>query len=501
MSDFFRNPELVRHLRAELRAPRMLLSGGLALVLCFLIAMVHSQTTAGFVDYAPGNVARTLFFWLAIIQGIVLPLWCLSSSTQAIASERQLKTYDFVRTTRLNSLELLLGYLFGVPIMAYFTVGVTVVVALLSGLGTGISPVAMLATYLLLIVFAIFVSLFGLMISMLVEKPRAAGSLVIVWFLLWPLSSIGMLATRSPFPGISALGLVPGLVRLFDPASAVPYTAPFFGVQMPILFLSIILYGSFGAWIALALVRNLKKEREEIQLLSRPQALIFVAYMNFLFLGLYDAHYTPPNDMGSTAATGAVVMVFVFMNQAMFYVVGLATLTPPERLKMWYRDFKAGSQSYLSEHGLPWPWMCLAGGIAFIGVAVSGIAAQSSTHQIWTAGPTALSVIMVLIYAVRDILFLQWCLLTKMKSPVLKGIGLIWLYYTAAAIVSSVFAVYPNRSLAGLVFLTPARAFIAEGNLDSAIAGIALQVALSGAVLYLINQRLGQMDLATAAAA
>src|SRR4051794_38683281 len=175
MVDLFRNPEFVRHARAELRAPRMMLSGALALVLCFLISMFHSQSVTGpgrYVD--PNNVVRTLYFWLLCIQAAVLPLWCLSATLQAIASERQMKTYDFVRTTRLTSSELLLGYLFGAPLMAYFTVGVSVVVAFLSGLGEHVPVRAMVATYVLLFVFSVFVSLCGLLMSMIIEKPRAA---------------------------------------------------------------------------------------------------------------------------------------------------------------------------------------------------------------------------------------------------------------------------------------------------------------------------------------
>jgi hypothetical protein len=498
MRELLRNPELVRHVRAEMRAPRMLLSAGLAVLISFLVSLVHTQATSSS-TLDQHDIARSLFLWLAVLHFIVLPLWAFSASIQSIAGERLLKTYDFVRTTRLTSAELLFGYLFGAPLMAYFTVGISAVFAILSGLGVGMPLGAMLATYILLFVFTVFVSLFGLLVSMLIERPRAAGSLFVLWFLAWPASALGMAATASPFPGTASLALVPGLARLFNPESKAPLTAPFFGLQLPMVVLSVVLYVSFGAWIVLAIIRNLKKEREEIQLLTRTQALMLIAFMNLLFLGLFDRSFHWPYQNARNPFT--VTTVFIFMNQALLYIVGAATLTPAERLKVWYRDFKGSAASYLAETGLPWPWMVIAGGIAFIGVALIGVISQSADNH-FDPGWSALAVALVLTFAVRDILFLQWCLLTRMKSPIGKGIGLIWLYYFAATVVSSVFVPYANRGPnSGLFFLTPVGVFAGEGKLESVIAELIFQICLAGVILYLINQRLTQMQANTVASA
>lgn len=506
MIDLFRNPEFVRHARAELRAPRMMLSGGLALVLCFLISMFHSQTATGPGRYAdPNNVVRTLYFWLLCIQAAVLPLWCLSATLQAIASERQMKTYDFVRTTRLTSSELLLGYLFGAPLMAYFTVGVSVVVAFLSGLGEHVPVRAMVATYVLLFVFSVFVSLCGLLMSMIIEKPRAAGLLVVLVFFLWPLGLIGFAGgNNSPFPGIAALGLIPGLIPLYTSQITTPMSAPFFGMPVPFLILSIGLYASFGAWIVMALVRNLKREREEIQLLTRFQALGFALYLNFLFLGFLNPKAPDYFFRDNATMMPAVMIGFLLMNQTIFYIVGLTTLVPAERLKIWYREFLAKQTSYLAEEGLPWPWMLIAGAMAYIGMMLCGIIIQSVAQRIWSPGATLLSVLVVLVFAIRDILFLQWCLLTRMKSPLGKGIALIWLYYFAAYIMSGFFTgaiAMTGRgvSLGAFAFLTPIGAW-APASADGVVGGILLQLILCGGLLYLIRERLQQMQLVVAAA-
>jgi hypothetical protein len=508
MLDIFRNPEFIRHARAELRAPRMMLSGGLALVMCFLISMFHSQATntAGRV-YADGTtppVTQTLYFWLLSVQCIVLPLWCLSSSLQAIAGERQMKTYDFVRTTRMTSTEILLGYLFGAPLMAYFTVAVSAVVAFLSGLGERVPIGAMIATYILLFVFSVFISLCGLLVSMVIEKPRAAGMLfILLFFGTGPMTAIGFSVAASPFPGLAALGLLPGLLPLYNPLGNHPISAPFFGAQIPYLALSVALYASIGAWLVIALVRNLKREREEIQLLTRVQALGFAAYLNFLFLGFLNPK-APDYFFRNEGLVPAVMLGFLLMNQTLFYIVGLTTLVPAERLKIWYRELLAKQKSYLAEEGLAWPWMLIAGGTAYIGVVLCGIVIQSVAQRTWSPGALLISVLVLLVFAIRDVLFLQWCLLTRMKSPLGKGIGLLWLYYFAAFVVSGFFsgAMWRSgRNAPGIfAFLTPVGAW-APSNVDGVVAGLLFQIIVCGGLLYLIRERLTQMQLVTASSA
>ena len=62
--------------------PRMMLSGGLAMVLSFLISLVHSQTTTNSAFSGPVEITRTLFFWLACVHALVLPLWAFSATSR-----------------------------------------------------------------------------------------------------------------------------------------------------------------------------------------------------------------------------------------------------------------------------------------------------------------------------------------------------------------------------------------------------------------------------------
>jgi len=502
MVSLARNPEFVRHLRAEMRPPRMLLSGGLALLICFLMQQGHSQWVAGAYPMNVPNplpVTQTLYFWTLCVIAVVLPLWCLSSCLQAIAAERQMKTYDFVRTTRLNSLELMLGYVFGTPIMAYYTVGLAAVVAFFAGLKEHVPVSAMLLTFLMLAVLSIFASLLGLLISLVVEKPRAAGLLFVLLFFCWPMFALGAAAGQSPFPGISAFSVIPGLLPFYgahDPS--LPSSAPFFGVPTPSIILSLLLYVTLGAWVVMGLLNNLKKEREEIRLFSNKQALAFSIYMNVLLVGFF--HLSP---LRTRTGYEAAVAIFLSLNMIAFYVTGLVTLTSAERLKSWYREYKNGHQGYLSNNGLPWPWIFIAGFIAYDGFAAITLLASDARSPNVGFGTAAFATLLLLVFAVRDILFLQWCMLTRMKNPVSKGIGLLWLYYIAVVVLSSVFARhnYAGNVPTGLAIFTPAAVFNTDKIQGDAIFGLVLQCLLIAGLLLLINERLAARPKAMGAAA
>ncbi|MGH9650487.1 MAG: ABC transporter permease, partial [Terriglobales bacterium] len=169
MLQFWRNPEFIRHARAELRAPRSIAAGLLVLVICALVGLASWSAER---NHLP-EFFRTCHLWLVGIQFTLLGFWCASNCGQAISRERELKTYDFLKTTRLTSAELIIGKTLGAPIMAYFVVGCSLPVSLLAGLLGGYSVGTLLGVYALLIAFALFISLFGLWISMLLEKSSS----------------------------------------------------------------------------------------------------------------------------------------------------------------------------------------------------------------------------------------------------------------------------------------------------------------------------------------
>ena len=149
----------------------MATAAAVSVLLCALLILMFyhpgiDKTSAP----ADRDLATILFISLASLQALVFCLWCLSSCGQAISSERALKTFDFLRTTRLTSWELLVGMVFGAPLMAYFTLACTLPFTLVLGLYAGFPLLALAATYLMLLLLAVVLSLAALAIA-------AAGAL------------------------------------------------------------------------------------------------------------------------------------------------------------------------------------------------------------------------------------------------------------------------------------------------------------------------------------
>lgn len=492
------NPEFVRHVRAELRPPRALTAGLLALVICVLVGLLCWTAERD----NPRKFFALFHSWLVGIQYVVAGFWCASACGQAISRERELKTYDFLKTTRLTAAELFVGKLLGAPILAYFTVICSLPVSLLSGIFAGVSPVALFWTYVLLAAVGLFLGTFGLLGSMLVEKSSA----VIGLLGLLPVS-LGFSFAFTPFPGFGAISAIPAVLSLYAASADVARVTPtLFGIPVSFVFLTLLLYAAFGAWFVLMLTRNLKKDREEIRLLSRWQAIGFAAFLNVLFYALLDPKQVSSQSHSAALSPKDVSSLAVGLNVSILFLVGLVTLTPHERLKMWWRRRAAGEEPYLSSDGLPWPWMALAAVIAYTMLVVEAAALRAIPFAEWQLGTAAIQLAAFLVFATRDILFLQWCTLTRMKRPVVKGFLYLCLYYTAAGIILMVVSlVSPSRGLFVSGLLAPYVVFNPTGIRPSVTpglyAGMALQIGIIFFLLNAISARLRRPALVPAVSA
>jgi hypothetical protein len=300
------------------------------------------------------------------------------------------------------------------------------------------------------------------------------------------------------FPGLAALSPLTGLRKIlslnFEGRGEI--SATLFGHAIPWLLMSLLLYGLFGAWLALMLVRNLKRDYSEIRPLSRWQAVGCAASLNFMFYALLATG-------GVVAKSSEVATFMVGINVAILFVIGLATLTPPERLRVWWRGRAAGIGSMFSEDGLPWPWLALSAWVAYALLVWGLLAWRNSLDFSWNSMLTAaLQMLVVLIFIARDILFIQWCRLTRLRQPVLKALLILCLYYLAAAVVIGISSISgENSTLTALNLLTPIGVFDPRFSWNltpSFYGGIALQFGLTAIVLMAIGNRLGRPILVPA---
>jgi hypothetical protein len=109
--------------------------------------------------------------------------------------------------------------------------------------------------------------------------------------------------------------------------------------------------------------------------------------------------------------------------------------------------------------------------------------------------------LIVLVFITRDVLFIQWCKLTRLRSPVVKGVLFLCLYYASVAVLFTVLDITSHRAATGLAnALTPAGAFTYTTALVpvSVVAGIVIQVMATAFLVSAIRGRVQQTELVPA---
>jgi len=472
MMPIWKNPEFVRHFRAELRSKRALTIAAVAVVIAVLIwlgcwgsrasemALIHNQAAhLGFTAERLAEMDRQtpIVVWfnfyriLMYAQLGILTFWSLFSCAQSISGERERKTWDFQRATRLSAAELLTGKLFGEPVLAYFIVVCCSPIALLAGL-LGKARLGTIAeAYLLIISGAVFLGMAGLWLSTLFES-RSRGVGLIGTFGLYLIFGFVVQARESNFPGVAALSPLAGFIPLFDEYAY--FGLPrIFGSPVPWVVLSLLLYLMFGAWLALTLLRTLTKDYDQMRSLSRWQAVGCAAFLNFTLYALFVPRTLTTWD--------SFTKLMVGINGFILFAMGLAMLTSSEKLRVWWRTRNATRWALFAEDGPQWPWLVLSAAVGY-GLLVWGLFAWKNELGFESAALKAglVEFAVVVVFVTRDITFIQWCRMTRMRAPVLKGVLFAGLYYVAAVVLTIVCGVYSytlGRYFSSL--LTPVGAF------------------------------------------
>ncbi len=456
------NPEWMRHRRALLRPATVTAIVAVTFMLCGLTAAITN-----------GNVMVGMVL-LAHLIG--LPIWVGFTCSKSITHERALETFDFWRTTRLTPRELITGQLCGAPLMGIFAVVCTMPMAVM-GVVLGINPLDFVLGYVMLLLFCGTIGLGGLVSSMW-ATPFSSGRgllwFIASYFLLW-VASIGNggflkngLGTMTPYYYLGDIGTHIGEI---DVNILAAQTALFFGTLMvPSVLLGLGLNLSFSWWFFVMLKRNIKKNLDEIRLLSRWQSVGFAMFLNLLFYALWK----PSPEPWKIGAVSNVAQGLYVVNLTTLYVIGMMMLTPQERLRVWWREWSAGRVSYLAEDGLPWPWVvvtavCMAG-LAYVAMELSHGNPQGVA---WQLGILA-------IFVVRDITFLQWCLCQNFKRPLFTGLLYLSLYYFIAQ-------VFLGQSLViGNLFVP---SFLVNAEPSHPLLTIVVQGVIALTVLWLLMQQ------------
>jgi hypothetical protein len=498
MLRFWVNPEFVRHRRAELRSMRAITVAVVVILMCVLLGLacwsyqqsqLESMQKGTTVYSTPMWQSRLqhmqesfakdtwlLFYrWLIGLQGVALTFWTLFSCAQSVSGERDRKTWDFQRTTSLTASEILVGKLLGEPILVYFAVACATPITLIAGVAGGLSFGTVISIFVFQWTIALFLGLGGMWLSTLLEsRTRGVGLIGALALYGLTLGAYGM--RGSGLPGVAAMS---PLMMIADLLGHSPeyrmrhYDAMLFGHAVPWLLMNILLCGTFSAWLALMLIRNLKRDYPEIRPLSRWQAVGCAAFLNFLIYALLSPgeivdSFNGMKHQGQFPDAHSVALFAVAINGLILFLMGLATLTPQERLKVW-RNQSAGATAVFADDGLPWPWLAISAGVAYV-LMIWGLLAWDHTLPLdaGTLQASAIRLLLVLVFVTRDVLYLQWCMLTRLRQPVVKGVLFLCLYYSAAGVLSGLASVSSEDSARWvLALLTPGQVF------DSNIHGMA----------------------------
>jgi hypothetical protein len=527
---FWTNPEFVRHRRAELRPVRAITVAVVVVLMCTLLGLACWSYEQNLLENAQNGVQQfateawrqraeylqkqfaretwQLFYrWLVGLQGVALTFWTLFSCAQSVSGERDRKTWDFQRTTRLTAAEIMLGKLLGEPILIYFAVLCATPITFIAGLAGGFSLGAVLSIFIFLAMTALFLGLGGMWLSTLLEsRTRGVGLIGALALYGFTMVSYGM--RESGLPGLAAVSPLTGIIDMVPGVVTGPfhYTPMLFGHSVPWLLMNVLLCGSFSAWLAQMLVRNLKRDYPEIRPLSRWQAVGCAAFLNFLIYALLKPGEALSGRGGWFTDAKGVAFFAVAINGLILFLMGLATLTPQERLKVWRRRRVSGQWAVFADDGLPWPWMGISAVVAYAlmiwGLLAWDHALPLDTSTLQTA---AIRLLLVLVFATRDILFLQWCILTRLRQPIVKGVLFLCLYYAAAAVLTVLATVSSQE--AGhwmLALLTPVQVFDQDVKglafPAATYAGLILQMIAISVVVVAVDNRL-QRPLQSGAAA
>ncbi|MGH9516710.1 MAG: ABC transporter permease subunit [Terriglobales bacterium] len=533
---FWQNPEFIRHCRSELRRSRMTTVALVVFFVCALTILACWASAKAQITYyhsealvlvqpavAPAALAQNShelseddaeqtartpsshskptiaaitalksYSPLMFMQFGVLTFWSLLSCTQGISRERERNTWDFQRTTRLTPSELLVGKLLGEPVLAYFIFLCVLPVTLVTGIVGHVPLLKILLADFVTAIAALFIGIAGLWVSSLFEnKSRGIGLIAGLAIYGMFLGCTGM--ADSPFSGLAGFSPLTTFLPLLG---RVPFALRpmLFGGRVPWLLMTVLLYVTFGAWLVLMLVRNLKKDINEMRLLSHWQAVGCCAFLNFVLYAVLDP--TRGNPFG---AASDFVSFMVLINGIIFFFLGVAMLSTSERIDP---DSLLSARSFFSGNGLQWPWLMISAVVSYL-LLIWGLYMWKG--QIGFDGNLvawgAVSMLIVLVFITRDVLFIQWCKLTRLRSPIVKGVLFLGLYYASVAVLFTVLDITSHPAATGLAnALTPSGAFTYSSALVpvSVVVGIVIQVMATAFLVSAIRGRVQQTELVPA---
>jgi hypothetical protein len=482
------NPELLRNARIQLRPGRAIA----AAIICAAISLTAWSYSAysNSSEFLTGG--RDGLFKLTLgLQVIILLIGGGIACLQSVHREKELNTFDYQRVTRLTSLELAIGKLFGAPIIAYFVVLCLVPLAIFAAIFGHVSAWPFLQAYIIVLLGCVAYHALALLASMMMGR----GGSAIVIFLFLILIAITSSDTGGEYSNWQIHQFSPFAVTSVAMwgQQEVRWHDTFFSWSVPHFTVLVVLYVIFAAWFLLGITRNLKRDPAVYEIYSPVQAFCFALYLSFLLLGFFHwAPPAPPRALFGFSLKGYSSLPLVEIEQSLlfdsawiFFALGLLLLRNRERVRRRVRamgDSAAGWWSSL------WPAPYVFGGLILVGLGIiESIWIYRHPDRNWDIQAALFEVALCAIWITRDVLYLQWMNLRRARRPLLVGFLYLMIFYTCAGILFGVLSrvmseraivlsalLVPSQLLPRVMGLWPAN----QGLLIGILAGLAAEALL-----------------------
>ncbi|MBI3662731.1 MAG: hypothetical protein HY234_06750 [Acidobacteria bacterium] len=477
--DIFSNPELIRNARAQLRWGRMISVAAICAVLSLVTgySLAHEQLASE----PPGQWGMHLLQIALGAQVVALLLGGSLACLNAVHREKEMNTFDFQRVTRLTPWELAVGKLFGAPVLVYFVVLCLMPAALVGAVVGGARPTMVGAAYVVLLLGSIAVHAFAMVISMLHQRGTNTAAVLLL-----------ILALMSGFPTRNNR-------HLFDIGALNPFFAVqmveekswemvslsaqqaekadgqlslgdvFFGLRLHHLPVLLVLYASFAAWFLLAVTRNLKRDPSVYELYTPSQSLGLLMYINLLMLGFFRWDYllqtreAPRIFYDTRMAPNEAQGMFLGLNLSLFLVLGLTLFRNRDRIRRRLRELGDAASGWLAAI---WPAPYVLAGMLLAGLAAVGmIQWKRDPKAEWDLVLAIFRLGIVALWVVRDLLYLQWMNLTRIRRPLTMGFVYLIVFYASTSILFFALDLYDTpRRQAITSFFSPAAALGLTGK-------------------------------------
>ena len=479
------NPELLRNARIQLRPGRAIA----AAIICAAISLTAWSYSAYSNSYEFLTGGSDGLFKLTLgLQVIILLIGGGIACLQSVHREKELNTFDYQRVTRLTSLELVIGKLFGAPIIAYFVVLCLMPLAIFAAILGHVSALPFLQAYIILLLGCVAYHALALLVSMMLG--RGGSAMVIFLFLI--LIAITSSDTGGEYSNWQIHQLSPFAVTSVAMwgQQEVRWHDTLFGWTVPHFTVLVVLYVTFATWFLLGITRNLKRDPAVYEVYSPVQAFCFALYLSFLLLGFF--HWAPPappralfgfNLKGySSPALVEIEQSLLFDSAWIFFALGMLLLRNRERVR---RRVRAMGESAAGWWGGVWPAPYVFGGIILTGLGiVELIRIYRQPGEEWNIASALFEVAFCAVWIARDVLYLQWMNLRRTRRPLIAGFLFLIIFYVCGGILFTSAAkmmsersialsslVIPSQLLPRIVSLWPSN----QGLLIGILAGLAVE--------------------------